>query len=230
MYNSVFNRKTDLKNSTRKRRPRKKKSTLRAGSTVQKPLWELTYQKAGDYFEQYKVVKEVYENSGRDNPFSFPDSVLLRMRQIAEAELMAKKEPDTFRKKAYRATLVGILKSEAKDDAIALVSLQEATFDVLDGTGKNKVLKLATKAMSRSQKKTQELFQGGYIGPWEITKIVPPVGFRDPKIILEKGDEVKIMTLDKTEELGIFNEAGELDNLDDYDRKVSLGDDDDDKA
>jgi hypothetical protein len=157
-------------------------------------------------------VKSIYSVGGRDNPFAMPDSIVADLRKRVEADIVKQQQPNNFRRIAYRATLIGVLAS--KDSMIALVNQQEADFDVLEGTGKIKVLKLATKAMERAKQNTQEMVVGSYIGPWVITKIDSPENaFVDAKVQVEYKGITKVLSMGKATELGIFTSEGLIDNL-----------------
>jgi hypothetical protein len=213
IYNKISNRQYVAKGSKRSRRhpPKKEKMAL---STQQElvPVWEIATQEGSKYYEELKLVKSIYSVGGRDNPFAMPDSMLADLRKRVEQDIVDKQPPNNFRRIAYRATLIGVLAS--KDSMIALVNQQEADFDVLEGTGKIKVLKLATKAMERAKQNTQEMVVGGYIGPWVITKIDSPENaFVDAKVHVEYKGIVKVLSMGKATELGIFTSEGLIDNL-----------------
>jgi hypothetical protein len=213
IFNKVSNRQYVAKGSKRSRRPAPKKEKV-ALSTQQElvPVWEIATQEGSKYYEELKLVKSIYSVGGRDNPFAMPDSMLADLRKRVEQDIVDKQPPNNFRRIAYRATLIGVLAS--KDSMIALVNQQEADFDVLEGTGKIKVLKLATKAMERAKQNTQEMVVGGYIGPWVITKIDSPENaFVDAKVYVEYRGIVKVLSMGKATELGIFTSEGLIDNL-----------------
>jgi len=213
IYNKVFNRQYVATGSKRSRRPalRKEKLALNA-QQEQVPVWEISNQEGSKYYEELKLVKSIYSVGGRDNPFAMPDSIVADLRRKVEADIVKQQQPNNFRRIAYRATLIGVLAS--KDSMIALVNQQEADFDVLEGTGKIKVLKLATKAMERAKQNTQEMVVGGYIGPWVITKIDSPENaFVDAKVHVEYKGITKVLSMGKATELGIFTSDGLIDNL-----------------
>lgn len=213
IYNKVSNRQYVAKGSKRSRRPPPKKEKV-ALSTQQElvPVWEIATQEGSKYYEELKLVKSIYSVGGRDNPFAMPDSIVADLRRKVEADIVKKQQPNNYRRIAYRATLIGVLAS--KDSMIALINQQEADFDVLEGTGKVKVLKLATKAMERAKQNTQEMVVGSYIGPWVITKIDSPENaFVDAKVHVEYRGIVKVLSMGKATELGIFTSEGLIDNL-----------------
>lgn len=211
LFTSVFSRKYDMNGRTRTRRPAKEKR-IAVEEKELVPLWEVSAQKAKSDAEDRQLVQTIYKSSGRANPFAMPDSILADLQKAADLEMLKKQKPDTYRRLAYRATLVGVLTS--KENTIALVNQQEATFDVLEGTSRNKILKLATKAMDKAKRDTQEMVVGSYIGPWVITKIESPdSAFSDAKVHIEYEGDVKVLNMGKAEELGIFTEDGEIDSL-----------------
>jgi hypothetical protein len=197
----------------RKRDPRPSKQKRVALETKElSPLWEVSAQKARSETSERQLVQTIYKTSGRDNPFALPESILADLRKAANAELLKKMKPNTYRRLAYRATLVGVLTSN--DNTIALVNQQEASFDILEGTSKSKILGLATKSMDKAKRDTQEMVIGSYIGPWVITKIESPDSiFSDAKVHIQFNNDKKILNMGKAEELGIFTEGGELDDL-----------------
>jgi hypothetical protein len=213
IYNKVFNRKYVSSTSRRSRRPAPKKEKLVISAQQELvPVWEVATQEGSKYYEELKLVKSIYSFGGRDNPFAMPDSIVADLRKRVEADIVKQQQPNNFRRIAYRATLIGVLAS--KDSMIALVNQQEADFDVLEGTGKIKVLKLATKAMERAKQNTQEMVVGAYIGPWVITKIDSPENaFVDAKVQVEYKGITKVLSMGKATELGIFTSEGLIDNL-----------------
>ena len=213
IYNKVFNR-TYVANGTKRTRRLPPKKDKVAINTQQElvPVWEISNQEGSKYYEELKLVKSIYSVGGRDNPFAMPDSIVADLKRRVEADIVKQQQPNNFRRIAYRATLIGVLAS--KDSMIALVNQQEADFDVLEGTGKIKVLKLATKAMERAKQNTQEMVVGSYIGPWVITRIDSPENaFVDAKVHVEYKGITKILSMGKATELGIFTSEGLIDNL-----------------
>lgn len=211
LFTSVFNRTYETK-SRRRTRPPKKEKRVRVQDKELIPIWEVAPQKGKSYREELNLVRTIYKGAGRDNPFSMPESVLKDLREAAEIALLKKRKPDMYKRLAYRATLVGVLTSQ--DSTIALIDMQEASFDVLEKTEKKKILKLATKTMDKSKRNTLEMVAGSYIGPWQIIEIVAPEGaFKDAKLTVQYKDMKKILNMGKAEELGIFTEGGIMDNL-----------------
>ena len=213
-FQSLFNRKVPGVTNARKRKPPKKEQrSLLAISRELIPVWEITSQKSISDNEERKIVSDIYSESGRDNPFMMPDSVLADLKRVADAQVLKTQAPKTYRRKAYRATLVGVLTS--KDSTIALINYQEAVFDVIEGTSRPKILKLATKAMDKAKANTQEMVIGSYIGPWQITKMDSPKdAFTEAKVHLQNQGQVKTLSMGRAEELGIFDDTGDIDNLD----------------
>ncbi|MEY3370635.1 MAG: hypothetical protein RLZZ361_1305 [Cyanobacteriota bacterium] len=213
IYNKISNRQYVAVGSKRGRRPPPKKEQVTLAPQQELvPVWEISSQEGSKYYEELKLVKNIYSVGGRDNPFAMPDSIVADLKKRVEADIIKKQQPNNYRRIAYRATLIGVLAS--KDSMIALVNQQEADFDVLEGTGKVKVLKLATKAMERAKQNTQEMVVGSYIGPWVITKIDSPENaFVDAKVHVEYRGIVKVLSMGKATELGIFTSEGLIDNL-----------------
>jgi hypothetical protein len=211
LFNNLFKPKYDVTGRKRDPRPTKQKRVA-VESKELVPLWEVSAQKARSEVSERQLVQTIYKTSGRDNPFALPESILADLRKTAKAELAKKMKPNTYRRLAYRATLVGVL--TANDNTIALVNQQEASFDVLEGTTKSKILGLATKAMDKAKRDTQEMVVGSYIGPWVITRIESPDSiFSDAKVHIQLNGDKKILNMGKAEELGIFTEEGQLDDL-----------------
>jgi hypothetical protein len=213
IYNKVSNRQYVVTGSKRSRRPPpKKEKVMLTAQQEQEPVWEISTQEGSKYYEELKLVKSIYSVGGRDNPFAMPDSIIADLRKRVEIDIVKKQQPNNYKRIAYRATLIGVLAS--KDSMIALVNQQEADFDVLEGTGKVKVLKLATKAMERAKQNTQEMVVGSYIGPWVIVKIdSPESAFVDAKVYVEYKGITKVLSMGKATELGIFTSDGQIDNL-----------------
>jgi len=210
-FTKLFNRKYETAGREKSERPTKEKRIVVEEKELV-PLWEVSAQKTKNEAADRQLVQTIYKSSGRANPFAMPDSILADLQKAAELEMLKKQKPNTYRRLAYRATLVGVLTSN--ENTIALVNQQEATFDVLEGTSRNKILKLATKSMDKAKRDTQEMVVGSYIGPWLITKIESPDSvFSDAKVHIEFEGDKKILNMGKAEELGIFTEDGQIDSL-----------------
>ncbi len=212
---------------TRVRAPRKEKTIapeLRMGERI--PVWGISSQKNISQARDNEITRMIFESAGRENPFAIPDSILADYRKAAEIAIVKQQQPNTYKRKAYRATLVGVLTS--KDSVVALIDIQEASFDVVEGTGKTKILQLATKAMDKAKKNTQELVMGSYVGPWAVTKIDSARNtYSEAKVTIEYGGQRKVLNMGKSEELGIFDDGGSIDNLENPVENVSLDDFDD---
>ena len=198
------------------RRPPKKEKILAKGQEVKTPLWGIATQNSADPEQETRYAKSLIKFTGRENPFAMPQSVIDALKRQADLELLAKQKPDSYKRKAYRATLLGVL--TAQNSTIALVNLQEAEFEVIEGTSKQKILQLATKSMDKAKKNTLEMVKGSYIGPWQITKINAPQGaFSDAKITVVLNGTTKVLSMGRAEDLGIFDPAGDFDDLEQTD-------------
>ncbi len=206
--------KYDTSRSSRKRRPpQKEKKVLLDTEKELLPIWDLSNQTKEDPNLQTELIKNLASSSGRPNPFAVPDSVIADMRKVQEVAIIKKQAPKTYRRKAYRAILIGVLTS--KDNTIAIVNQQEAVFDILEGTSKDKILKLATKSMDKAKQETLEMVVGSYLGPWKIVRIDAAKDlFTDAKVHLAMNGQSKVLNMGRGEELGIFTDTGIVDNLD----------------
>lgn len=226
VYSTVFNRTYQTKSKRSKRPPKQKDSSVKIANKELIPIWEISTQKRDSATDEKKYIDSVYKISGRENPFAMPQSVIEDLRKAAEMAILKKQEPNTYRRKAYRATLLGVL--TAKDNTIALINIQEADFDILEGTGKAKILKLATKEMDKAKKNTLEMGLNNFIGPWVISKIETPKGLAsDAKVYLQYESKSITLYMGKAEELGIFDEAGKLDDLENFGEEANAEDDED---
>lgn len=211
-------------NRTRERKTRKAASpkiALQEKELI--PVWDLSNQTFSSVAGENILIKDMFYEAGRENPFMLPDSVLADMVKAAELDLIKNQKPNTYRRTAYRATLIGVLTSTK--NTIALVDYQEAVFDVLEDTSKEKILKLAVKAMDKTKENTQEMIIGSYIGPWKITKIdAPEDPFIEPRITIENDHQTKELSMGKATELGIFDDDGNFDNLEDPVDETALND------
>lgn len=224
-FKSIFSRDKYTATNTRKRKPprKEKKSIVEITKRDLIPVWDLSAQKSFNKAEERELISNVYKNSGRVNPFMLPDSVIADLKKAAIAEMVKKQPPRSYRRKAYRATLVGVLTS--KENTIALINTQEAVFDVVEGTDRAKILKLAIKEMEKAKKNTVEMITGAYIGPWKVTRIDSPKdAFTEAKVYIEHSGETKMLNMGRAEELGIFDEGGSLDNLEEPKSDVGLED------
>ncbi|MDA0771756.1 MAG: hypothetical protein O3C63_02315 [Cyanobacteria bacterium] len=221
-FKTIFSRDLNAnKGRERQSKPKKQKSLMLA-EKIKIPVWDLSSQEFSSVANENTLVQDIFYQAGRANPFLLPDSVIAEMMRAAELELINKQKPNTYRRTAYRATLVGVLTSTK--NTIALVNYQEAVFDVLEDTSKDKIIKLATKAIEKSNENIQEMVVGSYIGPWQIKEIeAPEDAYVEPRITVENNFQTKIMSMGRAIELGIFDEDGNLDNLETSGDEVSLG-------
>lgn len=199
----------------RKKQIKKIPSTIKDLDSESLPLWDITDQRSLDSAGEQALLEKIREESGRPNPFAVPDSIIADLQVVIKRTEEKKQEPKFLRRRAYRATLVGVLTSD--DKTVALFNFQEASFDVMKGLGKDKILKEAIKSMDKARISALELGLNAYLGPWRIIQITAPKGLSsEAKIVLQLGTEHRVLTLGKAEELGIFDENGHFDNLDDY--------------
>ena len=211
-FQAMFSRDYSSKRGRDRKSRRSKGKKIVLQEKEQIPIWELSNQNFSSISGETVLIKDMYYEAGRQNPFMLPDSVLADMVKAAELEMIKNQKPNTYRRKAFRATLIGVLTST--ENTIALVDYQEAVFDILEDTTKEKILKLATKAMDKTKENTQEMIVGSYIGPWQITKIdAPEDPFIEPRITIEHNQQVKVLNMGKAMELGIFDDEGNFDNL-----------------
>ena len=217
-YQSYSNRYSSYTGSSRSRRARSRQAQTVSEANFKKNIWAAVDVKDFDKKYQDSFIKESIANAGRENPFLLPDTAI---KAIANNKYSSKSrrnggKGDRIKKKAYRATMVGVLESEG--EVLALVNLKEASFDVLESVSRSKVIKAAVKAMRKAKDNTVEVAIGDYIGNWEITEIASPdydLG-ADPFIKIQREKQSKILYLGKPEELGIFNAMNEFDSLTDF--------------
>ena len=217
-YQSYSNRYSSYTGSSRSRRARSRQAQTVSEANFKKNIWAAVDVKDFDKKYQDSFIKESIANAGRENPFLLPDTAI---KAIANNKYSSKSrrnggKGDRIKKKAYRATMVGVLESEG--EVLALVNLKEASFDVLESVSRSKVIKAAVKAMRKAKYNTVEVAIGDYIGNWEITEIASPdydLG-ADPFIKIQREKQSKILYLGKPEELGIFNAMNEFDSLTDF--------------
>lgn len=223
VFNSFFNRKIEVKTRERSRPAKKEKSVVVLDQS-QIPVWEISEQNIVNLTAEEKYAESLIKFTGRENPFAMPQSVIDALKKQADLELLAKKKPNSYKRLAYRATLLGVLTSEG--NTIALVNTQEAGFDIVEGTSKKKILTLATKAMDKAKKDTLEMSKGSFIGPWEIIEVTAPKGLSaDARLVIEFQGTRKVLNMGKAEDLGIFDPGGQIDDLEN-----SGGDDSDDES
>jgi hypothetical protein len=223
LFNTFFNKQIETKTRQKTRPPKKEKSVVTLDQS-QIPVWEISEQNIVNLSAEEKYAESLIKFTGRENPFAMPQSVIDALKKQADLELLSKKKPNSYKRLAYRATLLGVLTSEG--NTIALVNTQEAGFDIVEGTSKKKILTLATKAMDKAKKDTLEMSKGSFIGPWEIIEVTAPKGLSaDARIIIQFQDTQKVLNMGKAEDLGIFDPGGQIDDLEN-----SGGDDSDDDS
>jgi hypothetical protein len=211
LFTKMFTRKYDTASSGREKRPAKASDKKLVNLNKELlPVWEVASQKKEDFKYEADLISSSKLSAGREDPFSIPDSVLQDMRKIIEAEIVKKQAPSVERKIAYRATLVGVLRSEA--NIVALIDLKQAEFEVIEGTTKPKIIKLAIKAMSKAKSSSLEMFVGEKLaGSWAIADIDPGTNsLSGPSVSLERGGDLRVLKLGRAVELGIFDTTGEL--------------------
>jgi hypothetical protein len=224
IFNTFFNKTIESRSRERRRPPAKEKIFSKI-EQVLAPVWEISSQKIVNPSIEDQYAKSLVKYTGRENPFAMPQSVIDALKRQSDAALLAKQKPNTYKRLAYRATLLGVLTSEGS--TIALVNMQEATFDIIEGTSKSKVLSLATKSMDKAKQNTLEMGQGSFIGPWEIVDVSAPKGaFSDAKITIEFMGTQKALSMGKAEDLGIFDAVGQLDDLESTENALEEDDDD----
>lgn len=223
LFNTFFNKQIETKTRQKTRPPKKEKSVVTLDQS-QIPVWEISEQNIVNLSAEEKYAESLIKFTGRENPFAMPQSVIDALKKQADLELLSKKKPNSYKRLAYRATLLGVLTSEG--NTIALVNTQEAGFDIVEGTSKKKILTLATKAMDKAKKDTLEMSKGSFIGPWEIIEVTAPKGLSaDARLVIKFQGTQKVLNMGKAEDLGIFDPGGQIDDLEN-----SGGDDIDDES
>lgn len=227
LFNTLFNRTIETKRRSRRPPPSKQKLLSRV-EQVLTPVWEITNQKNSNANADYSYAINLPNETGRLNPFAMPQSVINALQKKADLELIAKQKPNSYKRRAYRATLLGVLTS--KENVIGLVNVQEAEFEVVEGTSKAKILSMATKSMLKAKENTLEISIGNFVGPWQIQDLVAPDGpFSEAKLTLAYQGNEKTLYISKAEDLGIFDLEGRIDNLefnsDDSDDQLESFDD-----
>jgi hypothetical protein len=209
IYKSFFTRTYESTRSRREVKAPLKKSTIKIENEL-KPLWDITSQKSKNWKEDYNYIKQIKSSSGRENPFLLPESVLEDLRKAAEAELIKKAVPDINNYNAYRATLVGVVESET--NILAIIDLRTASFEVLEGTSKPKIIKLAIKEMTKAKSNSLELFQGDNIGgSWIIDSIdTGDTSMSEAKVIIRRGKDYKSLRMGQAVDLGVFDQDDDL--------------------
>lgn len=215
-YNKFTNRQFAIKQRAQRKPIKKVVSNINELDKDYMPLWDVTEQEPLDPVKQQALLDTLKAQAGRVNPFAVPDSILANLQVVVKKAEEKKQLPTVIRRNAFRASLIGVLTSS--DSTVALINTREATFDAMRGSGKDKILKEATKAMDRARENALELNVNSYIGPWKIIQIEAPKGMMaDAKVTLQLDGERRILTLGRAVELGIFDESGKMDNLEDPD-------------
>lgn len=221
-YQSYSNRYNNLSSTRKSRRERPRNRSDIEKKQEKQPIWAAVEIEKVDKELESTYIKSSLESSGRENPFLLPKSAIkaIANNRYSRGTSRSSRKGNRIKKKAYRATMVGILESEG--DIIALVNLKEASFDVLESVSRSKVLKVAVKAMQKAKDNTIEVAIGDFIGNWEIVDIIGSdyESVSDPIIKLKRSDHMKILYLGKPEELGIFNAMNEFDDLSDFENDL----------
>lgn len=208
IFETFFKREVNTE-SRRRKAPRKERRRSLEAETELLPLWGVTQQQSKDWIADVKLIKASFSAAGRSDPFAVPQSVIDDLRKAIEAEIAADKPPDVFRRTAYRASLVGVLTSE--DDTLALVNFRAAVFDIIDGTTKPKIIKLAIKAINKAKDDSLEVFEEDFIGPWKVKQIeTGRESANESRMIIERDGDEKELRMGVPVDLGIFDEEGEL--------------------
>lgn len=210
-----MNKRYDLEPGVRREARRKHSRKMQDvfNFTDKKPLWSAVKIKSDNSKQEQEFIKSALLRSGRANPFLVPDSILKAMASGKASGASSLGKSLTVSRKAYRALMVGVV--QANGETIALVNLKEAAFEIPESATRSKVLKAAIRAMDKAQDSTIEASVGDYIANWELTEIHSPSSgdLGEPFIRLNRKGETKILNLAKAEELGIFNEDSQLDDL-----------------
>jgi len=209
--NKRYDLEPNARRETRRKHPRKMQDIF--NFTDKKPLWSAVRIKSDSSKQEQEFIKSALLRSGRANPFLVPDSILQAMASGRASATSSFGKSPTVSRKAYRALMVGVV--QANGETIALVSLKEASFEIPESATRSKVLKAAIRAMDKALDSTIEASVGDYIANWELTEIHSPNtgDLGEPFLKLNRKGETKILNLAKAEELGIFNEDNQLDDL-----------------
>lgn len=174
------------------------------------PIWDLSRQIGIPANYDRDIINIALMGAGKDNPFTIPGQVIEIIKDAVEQQIEEVKPPEMYKRRAYRAGLIAVLTSG--DRNLALVSYKEADFEYLQGTKKIKIVKLATKAMSKAKEEFQELLEQDYVGPWQIVKIDAGKSLgKESYITLKYDKELRTMKVGQALELGIFDMDDKLD-------------------
>ncbi len=209
--NPDYSKKTKIKKSRRQSRQSKRDTKATEFFGVEAgPLWDLTRQRALSPNYDREMIDMALMSAGKDNPFSIPGQVIEVIKETIEEQIQETKAPELYKRRAYRAGLIGVLSSGERN--LALISYKEADFEYLQGTKKAKIVKLATKAMSKAKEEFLELLEQDFVGPWEIVKIeLAKTPGKEAYITLKYDKELRTMKVGQALELGIFDLNDNLD-------------------
>ncbi len=199
------------KHGKRKREPRKVvvKGSEFLGIDLS-PIWDLTRQRGIPANYDRDIINIALMGAGKDNPFTIPGQVIEIIKEAVEEQIEEVKPPEMYKRRAYRGGLIAVLTSG--DRNLALVSYKEADFEYLQGTKKVKIVKLATKAMSKAKEEFLELLEEDFVGPWQIVKIDAGKSLgKESYITLKYEKELRTMKVGQALELGIFDMNDKLD-------------------
>lgn|GEM_PF-3142908 len=197
--------------SKRKREPRKAANKgIEILGVELGPIWDLTRQHGIPANYDRDMINIALNGAGKDNPFTIPGQVVEIIKEAVEEQIEEVKPPEMYKRRAYRAGLIGVLTSGERN--LALVSYKEADFEYLQGTKKVKIVKLATKAMSKAKEEYLELLEQDFVGPWQIVKIEAGRSTgKEAYITLKLDKELRTMKVGQALELGIFDLNDKLD-------------------
>ncbi len=180
------------------------------------PVWDVTRQRGIPPNYDREMINIALMGAGKDNPFTIPGQVVEIIKDAVEQQIEEVKPPEMYKRRAYRGGLVGVLTSG--DRNLALVSYKEADFEYLQGTKKIKIVKLATKAMSKAKEEFLELLEQDFVGPWQIVKIdAGRTTGKEAYITIKLDKELRTMKVGQALELGIFDMNDKLDVFRDAD-------------
>ncbi len=201
-----------------RRKPRDRSSTSRNTKKAEiVPVWQtITDFDTKTLNLEGEFVSTSLNRAGRNDPFSMPETVIIALADkdaAIKAGLDASGKPEKISLKAFRASLIGILGTE--DSKLAIINLKEASFEILPTVDRSKVIQAATREMRSAKDNTIEVTLNDFIGNWQITEIDRPDGtsMSDPRLVLKRNNETKILSLGKTEELGIYDSNNDFDDL-----------------
>lgn len=209
IYSNFFIKKYESKRPKREAKVSSKRSSINIQKELM-PLWDISSQSLKSWKDDVNYIKEIKAFSGRENPFLLPESILEDLRRAAEEDLIKKTAPEVNSYNAYRATLIGVVGSEGR--ILALIDLRTADFEVVEGTSKPKIIKLAIKSMTKAKENTLELFQGENIGgDWIIDSIDSGEDtMSEARVMIRRGKDYKVLRMGQAVDLGVFDENDRL--------------------